>query len=510
MSVFTPQTFRFIQQLQAQHQAVAEYESPQWQRQALQCIPVQQLEERARTDSQWHTYTHIHPPVHLSHHLLSAFDTLSLSLFLYAPVAAVTDAAARLSFRDQLLKQLLHWYKHDFFTWTNQPKCSQCQSDTQPIGHAQPTLNERQGRAGIVELYRCSRCSTVVRYPRYNHPLKLLETRSGRCGEWANCFTLLCRAMQFEARATHDWTDHVWTEVYSEQQRRWIHCDPCEDAMDRPELYEGGWGKKLNYVVAVSRDDVVDVTRRYTKKYDEVKRRRTLCPEAQLQVAVSMMNLTLWARQSADRRRVLLERQAVEQRELHGDTVVDHVLRTGQLAGRTTGSAEWRRARGEMGDEQKTQAALAAQEETKQQLHQQSSQTETGTATAAAVATPPLPASSSSSTTPIPAATAPTPTPSPAPSASSTTSASVPPSSSASTSTAPAESGKDAVKLLFSRYHAQLTRGCGRQDCTNDACKSSSKFVASGDESAAGIAKRCLQLTSQFKASKLCENVNDR
>ena len=125
-------------------------------------------------------------------------------------------------------------------------------------------------------LSRCQSCGRATRYPRYNHPVKLLSTRSGRCGEWANCFTLCCRAMRFEARAVHDWTDHVWSECYSEQQRRWIHCDPCEDAMDRPELYEAGWGKKLSYVIAFSVDEVVDVTRRYTAKYQEVKARRTV------------------------------------------------------------------------------------------------------------------------------------------------------------------------------------------------------------------------------------------
>ena len=34
--------------------------------------------------------------------------------------------------------------------------------------------------------YRCSICLRTTRFPRYNHPEKLLETRKGRCGEWVN------------------------------------------------------------------------------------------------------------------------------------------------------------------------------------------------------------------------------------------------------------------------------------------------------------------------------------
>ena len=53
--------------------------------------------------------------------------------------------------------------------------------------------------------------------------------------------------MGFEVRhVSAFYEDHVWVELFSEKQQRWIHYDPCENKFDQPLMYELGWGKKLS------------------------------------------------------------------------------------------------------------------------------------------------------------------------------------------------------------------------------------------------------------------------
>ena len=204
-------------------------------------------------------------------------------------------APGHLLWRDCLLKVLTSWFKNEFFQWVNNPSCDACGSDaTQGVGAAQPTPAEASGGAGRVEVYACSACGAHTRFPRYNDPVKLLSWRKGRCGEWSNAFALLCTALGFDTRHVHDWTDHVWVEVWSPAQVKWLHVDPCENAVDAPLTYESGWGKKLNWIIAISPRHIVDVTWRYTTDWAGVSSRRRAVPEAWLAPYIAAASRTQW------------------------------------------------------------------------------------------------------------------------------------------------------------------------------------------------------------------------
>ncbi len=302
-----------------------------------------------------------------------------------AEAAATARAAAAAVAADDewRLRELLRWFKFGFFSWVDKPKCEVSgQPASEFVGMAPPNAEERAGGASRVEVYR-GPTGHLTRFARLNVPSVLLSERHrrGRCGEFANAFTLCCRAVGYDARWVLDLTDHVWCEVWLTSRGRWVHADPCENALDAPLMYERGWGKRLTYVLAFSRHEVCDVSARYSARWEETLARRTEVKEGWLELTIASINQRLQAPLSPTRRAAIGERGRAERAELDalssppppaeatsegaeaaapaaageaereagsadGADASDDPLRRG----RQTGSLEWRKARGETGE----------------------------------------------------------------------------------------------------------------------------------------------------------------
>ncbi|OZJ06172.1 hypothetical protein BZG36_00999 [Bifiguratus adelaidae] len=233
----------------------------------------------------------------------------------YIPIDRLLDEAEEqcnnthdLSLEDALVKRLMSWFKVDFFTWVDTLPCERCQSKTTVDGGLQPNREELTHGANRVEAHR---------------------------------------AIGVEARLVIDTTDHIWTEIYSEQEGRWIHLDCCENAFDKPLLYSQGWVKSLTYVVAVSAEEVLDVTRRYVLDWPVVLKRRRWISEKKLAEIIGQLNDNKLRKLSPERRGVLLKRAEKEQIELQESE--NRQVSLDELQGRQSGSLDWRTSREETG-----------------------------------------------------------------------------------------------------------------------------------------------------------------
>ncbi len=261
---------------------------------------------------------------------------------------------------DLLLKRLTLYFK-GIMTWVNNPPCELCGSDRTKCRSTRGPLTheEREGEANRVEVYFCDMCNAeTTTFPRYNSPMKLLETKRGRCGEYANLFGAFCRSAGFETRYISDFTDHVWVEVWSNETSRWIMADGCEGKIDEPSMYEKGWGKDLCYNLAFTVDSVVDVTRRYTRKFnspDFQARRMNFCSGGEMQsnMIVAQFNAMTRSSQNLTKQRI----DELDRRERLEQNFFDSTLRQESWGsgvyteGRISGSLIWRISRGEAGSD---------------------------------------------------------------------------------------------------------------------------------------------------------------
>ncbi|WVQ74506.1 hypothetical protein IAR50_004107 [Cryptococcus sp. DSM 104548] len=256
---------------------------------------------------------------------------------------------------DATVLALCRWFRNDFMSWVDPILCPQCNGPTQGVEGAVPSTQESMKGASRVELHRCKdgACGTTRRFPRYGTVAALLESREGRCGEWAHLFYAMMRAKGMEGRYIWNSEDHVWCEYWSPILNHWVHVDPCEAATNKPLTYAKGWGKKQAYCLAFGPYGAEDVTRAYVDDWDgdcQARRRARGWDERDLQMELSKVTVSLRLRVDPNLR-ARLNRMDESQRSWLSD---EHSrlkeAESSELEGRISGPEEWRRMRDELGN----------------------------------------------------------------------------------------------------------------------------------------------------------------
>lgn len=173
------------------------------------------------------------------------------------------------------VKQITNWFSTQFFQRIKTPVCHACGGPTVFVGPVPIIQDEIPGHPIGAEFYKCHACGAGTRLARFTHPCAILKTKFGKEPEAVLGLASIFKYCGFQFRfVLIDASNHL-LEVYIPKLKRFVSVDPYANLVDSPLVYECGWGRQINWAIAYSDKECVDVTPRYTYSQEDLNLRRS-------------------------------------------------------------------------------------------------------------------------------------------------------------------------------------------------------------------------------------------
>lgn len=108
-------------------------------------------------------------------------------------------------------------------------------------------------------------------------------------------------------------------------------------------MYQHGWKRQVDYIIAFSHEDIQDVTWRYTNNHEETRKHRQRCTEPELLKSILLIRGKRQKNCTTARKKFLKIRNLREVVEL----MVQRQATENEKKGRSSGNLSWRLTRGE-------------------------------------------------------------------------------------------------------------------------------------------------------------------
>lgn len=136
----------------------------------------------------------------------------------------------------------------------------------------------------------------------------------------------------------------AWVRGSNFHIKRIINNRKIIPSVDSPLMYQHGWKRPVDYVLAFSKNDVTDVTWRYSNEDRQaLLRRRTRCPEKDLEAKLLHILKFLQKGITKPRKQFLIKRMLLESLQLFPQREPTE----DEKRGRSSGDLAWRESRGE-------------------------------------------------------------------------------------------------------------------------------------------------------------------